>query len=236
MGGGNHIDRQVEAEDLGNFWRHQTAERRQDIGVVALALFEQFGLIHFVVEQTFVAVMLTKGVVTEQNRVACHVSHHTVRPVQHRGFNEDQLFAVADIQAVAGFHRMEIPFRVVVVAVDGINGVGGAVNRGVRDVRHQLRQRTGVVFFRVVDNDVVDVVQVDFAAQVLHEFAAEFVVNGVDQDIFTFTDQIAVIAAATQRFIFGTVKITHFPVTLANPMNVIFNQNRHSNLNQMQCF
>ena len=50
--------------------------------------------------------------------VASHVGHHAVRPVQHRGFYEDQLLAVADIQRVAGFHGVEVPLRMVVVAVD----------------------------------------------------------------------------------------------------------------------
>ena len=230
VGGGNHLYRQVKAEDLGDFRRHQAAERRQDVGVVALALLEQLGLVHFVVEQALVAVVLAEGVVAEQHRVAGHVGHHAVRPVQHRGFNEDQLFTVADIQRVAGFYGAEIPLRMVMVAVDGIDGVGGAVDRRVGNTGHQLGQRAGVVLFRVVDDDVVDRVQVDFAAQVLHELAAELVIDGIDQHVFPFTNQIAVVAAAAQRFVFRAVEITHFPVTLANPMNVIFNQNRHSNL------
>ena len=71
-----------------------------------------------------------------------------------------------------------------------------------------------MILLRVVDDDVVDGVQIDFAAQVLHELAAELVIDGIDQHIFTFTNEIAVVAAAAQRFIFGTVEITHFPVTL----------------------
>ncbi|MNP73697.1 hypothetical protein D3C76_1704510 [compost metagenome] len=88
----------------------------------------------------------------------------------------------------------------------------------------------------MINDDVVDGVQIDFAAQVLHELAAEFVIDGIDQDVFTFTNQIAVVATAAQSFVFGTMKITHFPVTLADPMNVIFNQNRHSNLKLIRCF
>ncbi len=236
VGGGNHVHRQVEAKNFGDFWRHQAAERGQDVGVVALALFEQLGLIHFIVKQALVAVVLTEGVVAEQHRVAGHVGHHAVRPVQHRGFNEDQLLAVADIQRVAGFHGVEVPLRMVVVAVDRVDGVSGAVDRGIRNVGHQLGQRPGVVLFRMVDDDVVDVVQIDFTAQVLHELAAEFVIDGIDQHVFSFADEIAVVAAAAQRFIFRPVEIAHFPVTLTHPMNVIFNQNRHSNLSVIQRF
>ena len=228
VGGGNHRYRQIEAEDFVNFRRHQAAEGRQDVGVVALALFVQFSLVHFIVEQMFVAIVLAEGVVAEQHRVAGQVGHHAVRPVQHRRFHEDQLLAVADIQRVARFHGVEVPLRMVVVAVDRVDGVGGAVDRGVRNIRHQLGQGPGVILLRVVDDDVVDGVQIDFAAQVLHELAAELVIDGIDQHVFSFADEIAVVAAAAQRFVFRPVEIAHFPVTLTDPMNVIFNQNRHS--------
>jgi hypothetical protein len=56
-----------------------------------------------------------------------------------------------------------------------------------------------VVFFRVVDNDVVNGVEVDLRAQVLHKLAAEFMIDGINQYVFAFTDEIAVVAAAAQR-------------------------------------
>ena len=227
MRGGNHVHRQVEAEDLGDFRRYQAAEWREDIGVITLTLLEQFGLVHFVVEQAFIAVVLAEGIVTEQHRIAGHIGHHAVRPVQHRGFDEDQLLAIADIQAVTGFYGVEIPLRMVVVTVDGVDGIGGAINWGVRNVRHQLGERARMVFFCVVDNDVVNGVEVDLRAQVLHKFAAEFMIDSINQYVFAFTDEIAVVAAAAQRFVFGPVEVTHFPVTLPNPMNVIFYVNSH---------
>ena len=236
VGGGNHLHRQVETEDFSNFRRHQAAEGRQDVGVVALALFVQFNLVHFIVEQVFVAVVLAEGVVAEQHRVAGQVGHHAVRPVQHRRFHEDQLFTITDIESIAGFHHVEVPLRMMMVAVDRVDGVGGAVNRRIRDLHHQLSQRAGMVLFGVVNDDIVEVGEVDFAAQVLYELAAEFMIDGIDQHVFLFADEIAVVAAAAQRFIFGAVEITHFPVTLANPKNVIFNRNRHSNLNQYSVF
>ncbi|CCJ76068.1 hypothetical protein BN135_1132 [Cronobacter muytjensii 530] len=193
---GNHLHRQVKAEDLGDFRRHQAAERRQDIGVVAQALLEQLGLVHFIVKEMLVAVMLAEGVVAEQYRVAGQVSHHAVRPVQHRGLDEDQLFAVADIQRIAGFHHVKVPLRVMVMPVYGIDTVRGAVNRRIRDAVHQLGERARVILFGVVDNDVVDIRKIDFAAQVIDKIAAEFVVDGVDQHIFLFADKIAVVTAA----------------------------------------
>ena len=236
MRGRYHIDWQVKAQDLGNFRRYQAAERRQDIGVVTLALLEKLSLIHFIVEQMFVAVVLTESIVTEQHRVACQVSHHTVRPVQHWRFDKNELFAVADIQRVASFHYIKIPLRMMVMTIYRVDSVGSTVDRRIGNLCHQFGQRPGVVLFSMVNYDVIDIRQIDFITQVLHKFAAEFMVDGVDQHVFFFADEVAVVAAAAQRFIFCTVKITHFPVTLTNPMNVIFHHNRHSNLNLFSVF
>ncbi|MNC06277.1 hypothetical protein D3C75_537840 [compost metagenome] len=223
MGCRNHIHRQIEAEDFSDFRRHQAAERGKNVGVITLALFEQFTLINFIVKQMFITVMLTKGIVTEQHCIARHVGHHAVWPVQHGGFNEDELFAVADMQTVTGFYHIEIPFRMMVMPVDRVHAVGSTVNWRVRYPRHQLSQCACVVFFRMVNDDVIKRIQVNFSRQILHKLTAELVVNGINQHGFFFTNQVAVIAAAFQCFIFGAMKITHFPVTLTYPLDVVFN-------------
>ena len=48
--------------------------------------------------------------------------------MQHGGLDEHQLLAVADVQAVTGFDRVEVPLRVVMMAGDGVDGVVGAVD------------------------------------------------------------------------------------------------------------
>lgn len=78
-----------------------------------------------------------------------------------------------------------------------------------------------MVFFGMVNDDVVDIREVDFTAQILHKLTAKLMIDGIDQHILFFTNEIAVIAAAAQRFVFSAVKITYFPVALANPMNII---------------
>ena len=149
-----------------------------------------------------------------------------------------------------------------VMTIYRVDSVGCTVDRRIGNLRHQFGQRPGVVLFSMVNYDVIDICQIDFITQVLHKFAAEFMVDneviqlpapeavgdilkeqaadglidGVDQHVFFFADEVAVVAAAAQRFIFCTVKITHFPVTLTNPMNVIFHHNRHSNLNLFSVF
>ncbi|MNE87573.1 hypothetical protein D3C80_1847870 [compost metagenome] len=85
-----------------------------------------------------------------------------------------------------------------------------------------------MVFFCMVDNDVVQRLQIDLRRQILYKLAAEFVIHRIDQYRFFLTDQIAVIAAALQGLIFRTVKITHFPITLSDPLDVVFYLDCHA--------
>ena len=80
----------------------------------------------------------------------------------------------------------------------------------------------------MVDNNVIDLVQIDFHFEVLDELTAKLTVDGIDQNILLLTDQIAVVAGAFGGLVLGTVKVTNFPVTLANPVNVVFDMDAHN--------
>ncbi len=227
VGGSHHAHRQVEAQHLLDLGGHQRAEGGEYVGVVALALLHQLNLIHFVVEQVLVAVVLTEGIVGEEHRILRHIGHHAVGPVQHGGLDKHQLLAVADIQAVAGFHRVEIPLWMMMVACDGVDGVVGAVDGGARDAGHQLGQGTGMILLGVVDHDNVDGGEIDLGRQILHELAAELVIDSIDQHILAFADEIAVVAGALVGLVLGAVKVAHLPVPLADPVNVVFDVNGH---------
>ena len=84
-----------------------------------------------------------------------------------------------------------------------------------------------MIFFRVVDNDVINAAQIDLLLQIGDKSMAEFMINRVDQDRFCFTNEVAVVARPFGGFVFGAVKITHFPVTLTNPMNIVLYLNVH---------
>ncbi len=79
-----------------------------------------------------------------------------------------------------------------------------------------------MVLFGVVNDDIVEVGEVDFAAQVLYELAAEFMIDGIGSARFLFADEIAVVAAAAQHLHIRCRGNHALPVTLANPKNVIF--------------
>ncbi len=87
-----------------------------------------------------------------------------------------------------------------------VDSVGSTVNRRIEFVPSSSVSAPAVLF-SMVNYDVIDIRQIDFITQVLHKFAAEFMVDGVDQHVFFFADEVVVVAAAAQRFIFCTVKL-----------------------------
>ena len=234
VGGGHHAHRQVEAQHFLDLGGHQRAEGGKDVGVVALALLHQLGLVHLVVEQVLVAVVLAEGVVGEEHRIFGHVGHHAVGPVQHGGLDEYQLLAVADVQAVTCLDRVEVPLRVVMMAGDGIDGVVGAVDGGAGNAGHQLGQGAGVILLGVVDHHVVDGGEIDLGRQVLHELPAELVIDGVDQHVFPFADEVAVVAGALVGLVLGAVEVAYLPVPLADPVDVVLDVNAHQAVPRMQ--
>ena len=53
-------------------------------------------------------------------------------------------------------------------------------------------------------------------------------IDGIDQYIFLFTDEIAVVAGPLGRVIFGPVEFSNLPVTLSDPVDVVFDMNGHT--------
>ncbi len=56
--------------------------------------------------------MLTEGIIAEQNIVTGQVDKRAVRPVQHFGFDKNQLFA-ADIKGITGLVFHEVPILMI---------------------------------------------------------------------------------------------------------------------------
>jgi len=80
--------------------------------------------------------------------------------MEHRRLDEDE-FLCADIQAVAAFDNFEIPI-LLIVPFQGLDGIGGAVDRGIGYQAHELRQSASVVAFSMSGNNVVDILEIDF--------------------------------------------------------------------------
>ena len=105
--------------------------------------------------------MLAESVIAEEDVFTGHIGEHRIGPVQHRCFDEDEL-AASEVQRIAGLDIDEVPVLVIQAAQDGFPFLR-AVNRRVRDFTHQGRQGAAVIVFIMVHDDIVDVLEVDFA-------------------------------------------------------------------------
>ena len=66
-----------------------------------------------------------------------------------------------------------------------VDSVGCTVDRRIGNLCHQFGQISPAwSLFCMVNHDVIDIRQIDFITQVLNKFAAEFMVDGVDQHVF----------------------------------------------------
>ncbi|MNP42361.1 hypothetical protein D3C76_1361240 [compost metagenome] len=52
-------------------------------------------------------------------------------------------------------------------------------------------------------------------------------IDGVDQYVLLFANQVTVVAGALVGLVLGAVEVAYLPVQLADPVNVVFNVNSH---------
>lgn len=82
--------------------------------------------------------MLSKGVITEQNRIFGQIGKHGVWPVEHGGFDEYQLLRT-EAQFVARFYDLKIPV-LMIKPLERFGTISSAVDGDFRNILHQLRQ------------------------------------------------------------------------------------------------
>lgn len=152
MGRSDHSDGQVEFADFFEFLCQNGGKGVEDVGEVFHGFAVQETLVGFVVEQFFYGIVLAEGIHREEDVVAGHVRCHGIRPMEHTHFYENKLFAIADVEAVAGFDDVEIPAPFAVLAFNAADSVGRAINRRIRNFFHERRQGAGMVAFTVVGN------------------------------------------------------------------------------------
>ena len=102
--------------------------------------------------------MLAKGVVGEQDVVARQIGRHTVRPMQHLHFDENQCFSVSDVNRITGLDDIEVPFRMMILSRQRFDRACGAVYGYIRYFLHQCGQRAAMVDLSVIDHEKIDLV------------------------------------------------------------------------------
>ncbi len=221
MARANHADRNIHLEDFVDFPRNHGAVEVEDVGIVFHGFLIEFSLVDAVVVHSFAGIVLTKTVVAEKDVFTGHIGEHRVRPVEHGGFDEDEL-AAAQIQGIAGLDVDEVPVLMIEAAQDGFPFLG-AVNRRIRDFPHQCRQSAAVVIFVVVHDDIVDVFEVDFFFQVGDKFIVKRFPDRIHEDRLFIADQIRVIRRTLFCGIFMAVKFVQFPVDFTYPSYFVCN-------------
>src|SRR5665647_1890144 len=104
----DHIHWNIQSYYFLNFLINQLAERRQDVRIVFDGFLKQLCLIHQVIVHVFRGDVLTECVVAEKDVIAREITHHAVRPVEHRSFNEYELFR-SETERVSGLYHLKIP-------------------------------------------------------------------------------------------------------------------------------
>ena len=222
----DHVDGELEREDLVDLLDHAIAERREDVGVVLERLLVELFLVHLVVETERRGVVLAEGVVRHEDVVPGEVGEHAVRPVEHRRFDEDELVR-ADVDPVARAHLSEFPV-LVVMPRDARRSPFGYDQLGVRRVPHDEGQPSRVVGLRVVGDDDVDLRRIDELADVVHELVRERPPDRVDENGLLVHDEVGVVRRAAMGAELVPVKVRRSPSRRRRPSTRLLSALRSS--------
>ena len=195
------------------------AIRHQDIGVVFLCLMHNLGKVHLVSKTLSSCQMLAKAVIGEQNLLLRAVSHHAVRPVQHRGSHKGQ-GALADGQGIPSLDSHIIllpiaagqPLQPIRVAGD---------NLGVRALLGHKRNTAGMVRLHMIGHDIINLGRVHNIADAPQHLQAERSLHRINQRNLLIHNKISIICRTTLRAI--AVEAAHGVIHRTNPVNILLN-------------
>ena len=223
----NDVKCQIESRDFRQFLCQDRCKWIQNVGEVLHCLPVQQTLICLVIEQLLYGIVLSEGIVGEQNIISGHKGRHGIRPVKHAHFHKNQLLPVSDLHTVTGFYDMEVPAAFAVLPLDALDSIGSAIDGCFRNFFHQRCQGSGVIAFSVIGDDEIDLMKVDLFFQVLNKIKTVRRPNGIDQNSFLFFNQIGVLTGAIHNGIIITMKTFQFPVNISDPTDVSFYQLSH---------
>ncbi len=215
--GADEFEFQVEVGDGLEEPGDEAAKGHEDIGVVFLHLVEVGGRVRgFVVEAGAGGEVGPEAVAGEEDLLLFEQGHHGVRPVEHGGFEEEEV-AAAEFDFPAGLDHLKGPFFLVVAAEAGL-AHGGAEELFRLDCGHGLGQAAGMVHLDVVGDDVVDLLRGDDLGNAGQHLREEFLFDGVDQGDLVVEDEEGVVGGA----FFGDVAVefADIPVDGADPVDV----------------
>ena len=192
---GDELD--VEGLDDGQGLEHLGRIGNHDVEVVFLAALQEVGGIVLVGEVLGGGDVLAEGVLGEEDLLFGAVGHHGVRPVEHAGFLEDQS-ALADGDGIAALDGLHGPVLHLlgVVAFHGLERHGGAEDLLGLAAGDHFGQAAFVVELHVVDDEIVDLLGLNHAAEAAEQGAGLAGGHGIDQGVFLVLDEVGVVGRA----------------------------------------
>lgn len=150
---------------------------------------------HIVVVEPFVVVVAAENVAAEKDLLFVQVGAHGVGPMQERRAQErDGL--VAQRNALARADRLVVHLALH-QRLEHHHRAARDDELRLRGALHQLDERTGVVGFEVVQNDVADLAVVAFGFQPREELGGELLLDRVhDAHALAAAHDVAVVGAA----------------------------------------
>ena len=195
--GGDHFDVELQGSHKLKRLEDLRGEGQDDVVVVFLdRLFQHAAVV--LIRKTFGGGdVLAEGVVADKELVFGDVGNHAVGPVQHTGFHEMDV-PLADVDDVPGLDHFDGP-------ASGVElGFHETLADGRRDdllglaALDELAQGPGVVFFGVVHDDVVDLVERHQLGEAAEHGSGVIVVHRVEHDVLLVADEIAVVGRAAR--------------------------------------
>ena len=213
----NH--RKVQCAQLHEGTLNQLRIGPKNVRKIFACFIKKLAIINIIIEALAGRIMLSKGIVREQNAVISTVGRHAVRPMQHSHRSKGQR-ALANIQRCAVLHHLKIEDITIM-----LNSFIFALHRDIKlRLRASLRQgrhSTGMVRLHVIDNDTFNAFQRRNLADVAQQLLGKRSLYGINQRNFFVHNQIRIIGRTTLRFI--AVEITYRPILYTYIINIFNN-------------
>ena len=154
---------------------------------------EQFRHVHFVIETLAGGPVLSEGVTRYEQAILLEVGEHTVRPVEHPGF--DELHGPgSQTDRLSGFHDLKRP----VVPVEMIDQVLFSHGRtddlfGLNQI-DDLRCSPRVIHLHMIHHEVVNFLGIHNSGNVTDQIVDERLLDRIKERNLFIHDQIGVVS------------------------------------------
>ena len=210
----NHFQRKV-FHFLQSFF-NQFSVRGQYISKIFLSFKKQDSLINLIIKAFACTIVLTKGIIGEQNLVFFQVSCHRIRPVQHRQRQKLQ-FTFAQRKHVAFFDSNKIK-NIAIMLNSLIFTLRSNEKHGIRCHFGKFWQSAGMIRLNMINYDIINFRRVNHFTYLIDIFISKWSFNSINQTNFFVNDKVRVICHSPGGNV--AMKISRRPVDNTHIINI----------------